>query len=71
MKVFNCIYIYIFQIFINVYMVNTFEIMFNDSLSCSRTGTHSGMKDHISHIKRKTEVTIKHNDTTPCGLEKD
>ena len=71
MKVFNCIYIYIFQIFINVYMVNTFEIMFNGSLSCSHTGTQPGMKDHISsHIKRKTELMMQHNDMTPCGLEK-
>ena len=53
-------------------MANTFEIMFNGSLSCSHTGTQPGMKDHISHhIKRKTELMMQHNDMTPCGLEKD
>jgi hypothetical protein len=31
--------------------MNTFEIMFNGSLSCSHTGTQPGMKNHISsHI---------------------
>jgi hypothetical protein len=33
------------------------------------TGTYPGMKDHISHIKRKTEVTVQHNDMKPCSLE--
>jgi hypothetical protein len=31
-------------------------------------GTDPGMKDHISHMMRKTEVTLQHNDK-PCGFE--
>ena len=31
------------------------------------TGTHPEMKDQISHITKKTEVKIQHNDK-PCSL---
>ena len=31
-------------------------------------GTDPGMKDHISHMMRKTEVTLQHNDK-PCDFK--
>ena len=65
------LFIFIYYSFLKVYMTNTFENNVQRFL-VMHTGTHPGMIYHIkNHIKRKTEVTIQHNDTTPCDLAKD
>ena len=53
--------------FKDLYMANTFEIMFKCPFSCIPV-THPVLKDHISHMTRKTEVTLQHKDKS-CGLD--
>jgi hypothetical protein len=49
-------------------MANTFEIMFKGSLSCIAVTHDPEMKDQISHMTRKTEVTPQQHNDKPCGL---
>ena len=50
-----CIYLYD-EIFLNVYIAYTFEIMFRGSLSCIPATHNPEMKDHrCYHVRSKTE----------------
>jgi hypothetical protein len=63
----KCSTMYTFKLtnlYIHVFMAETFETMFSCSLSCTHFAPE--MKDLKQHMMRKTEVTKEHEDT-PCG----
>jgi hypothetical protein len=62
-ELWNCSTIYvIYDTFTN--FRNVWLIHLKSCLSCIPI-THPEMKDHISHMTRKTEVMLQHNDMTP------